>query len=492
MTALNLGRLGFVDQGNYDQNTTYQKRDVVFQSPSTYHYINENPSSGNPVTDASYWRILALGVESTGAGDMLGANNLNDVNDPAAARQNLGLEIGVDVQPYNSETMFGDNNLSEVDDPAAARNNIGVGFVGTLSEISDTHLSSSGVVAGAYTNANVTVNDKGRVTSITNGTGGGTPTSELLLMQLRLADLEGDTQTFIDGIIDPLDDETDIDTSNSTNLLYIEEDGKYGGSSDGILIATTFGGNIGDMTGSHGINAAFDGNTITDNVASAFQGAAGTSFGYVGKDATSSPKAIERVTCYGAASFGFAGGGAVTDVTIDLYGKNGSAPTGPTDGTLIGTSGQFTDSNGAVITVESTDTSTLWDYFWVTINPSSDFANVAETMFYEPSIPENMVIQSNSFAADTSPNQARIFIQIESDELVVLNTDLIVSASRDGGSNWVTGVLVDTGMTLNGVKLYDAEGIDLTGQAAGTDMKWKILTLNNKLMSIHGIGFKWS
>lgn len=42
------------------------------------------------------------GNPGAGNGDMLGANNLSDLTDPAVARANLGLTIGVDVQAYSS------------------------------------------------------------------------------------------------------------------------------------------------------------------------------------------------------------------------------------------------------------------------------------------------------------------------------------------------------------------------------------------------------
>ncbi|MBO6549126.1 MAG: tail fiber protein [Rhizobiales bacterium] len=449
-----------------------KERRYVEDELSDYFYDSSALSGDIAPTDqtggSGFWKKVAVGGESAASIKTKYESNAdtNAFTDALASKVN-GIEVNATADQTDSEIETAYNNVVSV-------------------------VSSSEITLG--TEASVRRFSPANIKSMidTHSSGSSTSSADLLMMQLRLADLEGDAAILNDGIIDPFDDETDVDTVNSANQVYVPSDGKYGGASDGILIATTFGSNIGDMTGGNGINAAFDGNTITDVTASSYQGSAGTTFGYVGKNATSSPKAVEKVTCYGAASFGFAGGASVPNVTIDLYGKNGSAPTGPTDGTLLGSSGPFADSNGAVVTVNSSDTSTTWDYFWVAITPAADFAFIAEAMFYEPSVPANMTIQSNSFMAGTAPDLARVFVQIETNENITLNTDLIVSASRDGGSNWVAGVLVDTGLSVNGVKLYDANGIDLSGQASSADMKWKIETLNNKLMSIHGIGFKWS
>jgi hypothetical protein len=43
------------------------------------------------------------GPTGTAAGALLAANNLNDVVDPVASRQNLGVEIGVDVQAWDAD-----------------------------------------------------------------------------------------------------------------------------------------------------------------------------------------------------------------------------------------------------------------------------------------------------------------------------------------------------------------------------------------------------
>ncbi|GAA6212220.1 hypothetical protein NBRC116602_19610 [Hyphomicrobiales bacterium 4NK60-0047b] len=463
---------------------------------------------------ASQVRSL-LNVEDNATADQTGSeiktalfaeadtNNFDDTQQSKLASIETGATTdltGAEIKVlYEAET-----DTNAYDDTAASK----LAAIEPLADVTDETNVISALNGASIPNVSLNSTDKVIIQDVSDGNNlktvtaqtianlssgsGGSPVSitELLMMQLRLADLEGDTAILTDGIIDPFDDETDVDVTGSSNQIYIPTESKYGGTSGGLSISSGFGSVIGDMTGGSGLQAAFDTVSSTDSTATAYQGAAGTTFGYVGKNATSSPKKISHVVCYGAVSYGYAGGSL--NITIDLYGKNGSVPTGPTDGTLLGTSGQFLNSAGAVVTINSSDTNTTWDYFWVMITPSSDYAHLAEVMFYEPSTPANMIIQSNTFTADNSPSQARIFVQIETAENITLNTDLIVAASRDNGSNWITGSLEDTGLSVNGVKLYDADGIDLSGQTSSTDMKWRIETLNNKLMSIHGIGFKWS
>lgn len=53
-------------KGNWNISTVYQTFDVVFNpgDNGTYWYINDNPSSGNPVTDSLYW--MKIGQASSG------------------------------------------------------------------------------------------------------------------------------------------------------------------------------------------------------------------------------------------------------------------------------------------------------------------------------------------------------------------------------------------------------------------------------------------
>lgn len=157
---------------------------------------------------------------------------------------------------------------------------------------------------------------------------------------------------------------------------------------------------------------------------------------------------------------------------VDL-GSNGSTPTGnrpliylnnttSTWQNNLGSGGNFTE-NGAL--TDGTDIST------------SGTAG-------------NMTLVSNSQTAKTEPNGANILLLAEDLAAdITLNTDLKASVSRDGGTTFTQVTLSDAGEFEKGNLLTGT--VDLSGQPTGTDMEWKVETLNNKFLNLHGVGLEW-
>jgi len=104
--------------------------------------------------------------------------------------------------------------------------------------------------------------------------------------------------------------------------------------------------------------------------------------------------------------------------------------------------------------------------------------------------PENMTLQSISFTAQAQSDNARIVLLQEDVDSVTLNTDLIASVSRDGGTTFTSFTLEDQGEYENNRKLLSAS-VDISSQPTGTDMVYKIESANNKDLKIHGSGLSW-
>ena len=74
---------------------------------------------------------------------------------------------------------------------------------------------------------------------------------------------------------------------------------------------------------------------------------------------------------------------------------------------------------------------------------------------------------------------------------ITLNTDIVASVSRNGGSNFTTITLADSGYVVgaSGQRILTGTAT-ISGQPSGTSMRWK-LALANNAMKIHGVSLQW-
>ena len=106
-------------------------------------------------------------------------------------------------------------------------------------------------------------------------------------------------------------------------------------------------------------------------------------------------------------------------------------------------------------------------------------------------VPPNMTLISNAFTAEAQPTEARIVLFEEDVDAAAENTALKAYASRDGGTTFTQITLVDEGDFETGKQILTGT-VDISAQPSGTAMEWKVETLNNKELRLHGVALNWS
>ena len=101
-------------------------------------------------------------------------------------------------------------------------------------------------------------------------------------------------------------------------------------------------------------------------------------------------------------------------------------------------------------------------------------------------------IISNAFTSTSVPTTSRIVVFEENVDTPTLNTDVIASISRDGGSTFTTATLSDSGYVTgsSGQRILTGTAT-ISGQPSGQSMRWK-LALANNTVKIHGVALQWS
>lgn len=238
-------------------------------------------------------------------------------------------------------------------------------------------------------------------------------------------------------------------------------------------------------------SAAFDGTTSQAVAASALKSASLS--GYVGKDFTSAPKTISAARTFGSSDSGYA---SAVATTINLRGKNGSAPASASDGTLLGTSGSFADVDNANQKDIVSSNFGPWDYVWLEFVMAGSSAIVlAEAQFFAAPVANNVTVRSASFAAASAPTKMKALIRVKEADAATAGTDYTLECSRDGGTTWSTMTLTELFTSPSptaGIRVVEAAETSVAGQPSGTAPRWRFKTLNTKNVELHDVYIYWS
>jgi hypothetical protein len=108
-----------------------------------------------------------------------------------------------------------------------------------------------------------------------------------------------------------------------------------------------------------------------------------------------------------------------------------------------------------------------------------------------PATTTSSTIISDPFTSTTVPTTSRIVVFEENVGTPSLNTDIIASISRNGGTDFTTATLTDSGYVTgsSGQRILTGTAT-ISGQPSGQSMKWK-LQLANNTVKIHGVALQW-
>lgn len=235
---------------------------------------------------------------------------------------------------------------------------------------------------------------------------------------------------------------------------------------------------IGNLTGSGGLAAAFDGNT--NQATSSSAGSNSATPGTIGQN-WGAAKTIGRFRVFGPNNaFTNTSGSGSNTCTFKLQGSNdGSAWTDLYSSTVA-------DAVSLVVDVTTgIDTSSAYSYHRVTWQNANNATYLAEVEFYEITTPANItLIPPASVSVATAPAYVSAYMLYKDDSgSAVLGTDLTVEISRDGGTTY-TAAAIATVASFDGTYSAIKARADVSAQPSGTSLLMRVKTLNSKAQRI--------
>ncbi len=421
------------------------------------------PATGKYVGESGFVDDIGDGVDVRGAP---GAGGGDAVGPASSVAGNLAAFDGTDGK------LFKDSGLSvDADGALAANSDAKLATQKAVKTYVDTGLAakaSTSYVDGGLAGKASTSYVDGRVDTLTTW--------------LRWSELQKATNIAIwpDGYADGYGDASNINTGSSSNY---EVDGGVlrptRSSGAGLNVATSGQAISGGDNGANVKGNAFDGSTSTLWYSSQLSGAvSGTA--YIGQDFGATPRSIRRIV-YTNTNSGY----AITSVKAEYSDDNSTWTT-----VLTQTVSATTNATNTIDLPES-GKHRYWRLL-ANANPTNNWGISECTMLL--AAPNNMTVIEAAIASSIGvPAKANVLVLLAPAELSAaptINTDLIVSVSRNGGTTY-TAVTLSLSATLpDGTKLY--EGSATFGGASGSSMVLKMVSANNKDARIAAIAYQWS
>jgi len=158
------------------------------------------------------------------------------------------------------------------------------------------------------------------------------------------------------------------------------------------------------------------------------------------------------------------------------------------------------DGNGATLLVPNHNLSRTWAGYSECFRISKGIARWTSA-FTPPTTPPDaggvdMTLVSNATTAETEPTKGDLVLThtTSGGGSTTINTDLKAYASRDDGTTWTLMTLIDQGNT-GSHDIVSAHNVDISGQPSGSEMRYKIETLNqsaSKETRIQAVSLGWS
>lgn len=285
----------------------------------------------------------------------------------------------------------------------------------------------------------------------------------------------------VQDVADEYEDETGIDTGASSGVTYDAANDKYSLSAG---VAATGGTAIGNLTGSGGLAAVFDGDTGT------YGQRIGATGNHIGRDwGSGNDEDIAQIELTIRSGLKIDGGAGTTNITkCDLY---GSADGTIGSDTLLESLGPLVnDDDGQVFTLSVSADTTGYQALYLEIDHDGGAeCDIAELVFRRPaSLAMDLI--SSGFTAAAQPSKVWMVSLLEWPLGPGITPVIGFRASRDDGSNWCDAVApFREAEFLTDIGIFSA-ALDLSGQPAGTDMRYRI-GIENRDIPVHATYFMW-